>query len=128
MIPTFLPIYRGIHICTENFKKAFKECYKQDSSVLARVVLNDLEESNKQGEVKLSRDGQDAQSVNMLFSASMLELLYARDVFNSTVRTEGSFTNARAMAQLRQYYVRMLDLSDSLGLIRLWNDQLNTYI
>ena len=60
MIPAFLPIYRGIHICTENFKRAFKECYKQDSSVLARVVLNDLEENNKPADLKLSSDGQDA--------------------------------------------------------------------
>jgi len=43
---------------------------------------------------------------NALFNPSMIELLYARDLFQ--VKIEGSFSNARAMAQLRQYYVRMM--------------------
>ena len=43
---------------------------------------------------------------NALFNPSMIELLYARDLFQ--VKIEGSFSNARAMAQLRQYYVCMM--------------------
>ena len=34
-------------------------------------------------------------------------MLYARDLFQ--MKVEGSFSNARAMAQLRQYYMRMVD-------------------
>ena len=100
VIPTFLPIYRGIHICTENFKRAFRVCYKQDSSILADIVTSELDE-NKHTEFKVSFHGQEIEPINKLFSADMLELLYARDVFNPAVRTEGSLTNARAMAHLR---------------------------
>ena len=48
--------------------------------------------------------------VNALFNPSTLDIIYARDMFQ--VKIEGSFSNARAMAQLKQYYMRMVDLND----------------
>ncbi len=107
-----MPLHRGIHICSDTFKRAFKTCYKQDSSILASYVLTELDD-NRQKDFFVKNDSAEQPVNNMLFSARMFELLYARDIFDSAVRTEGSFTNARAMAQLRQYYIRMVDLKDS---------------
>ena len=102
----------------------------QDSSVLADEVLKIDNDPSQEFRVFSSEDNLDDNSppINMLFSKQLFELIYSKDVFNGQVRTEGSFTNARAMAQLRQYYLRMLDLNDSLGLISHWDTQLKSYV
>jgi len=57
----------------------------------------------------------------------MLELLYARELFQ--FRVEGSFSNARAMAQLRQYYMRLVDgYSDRKKHIGHWESQRKLYL
>ena len=56
----------------------------------------------------------------------MLQLMYAREIFQ--FRVEGSFSNARAMAQLRQFYMRMLDTQfDSKLCISHWESQRHRY-
>ncbi len=35
-------------------------------------------------------------------------MLYSREFVSKQVKMEGSFSNARAMAQLREYYMRMV--------------------
>ena len=41
---------------------------------------------------------------------------------------EGSFSSARAMAQFRQYYMRMMDLNDSQGMYDYWEKARDRYI
>ena len=71
----------------------------QDSSVLADEVLKIDNDPSQEFKV-FSEDNFDDNSppINMLFSKQLFELIYSKDVFNGQVRTEGSFTNARAMA------------------------------
>lgn len=52
----------------------------------------------------------DGLNNNALVNQKMLDLLYARDLFS--IKIEGSFSNARAMHQLRQFYMRMVDNLD----------------
>ena len=67
---------------------------------------------------------------NMLLGQKMLDLLYARDVFSGSgfEIVEGSFSNARAIAQLRQYYMRMVDSNDQMKYITHWDQQRRNYI
>ena len=58
----------------------------------------------------------------------MFELLYARDLFHAKIKTEGSFTNARAMAQLRQYYMRLIDQQDQSNYHAFWDLSRKRYI
>ena len=49
-------------------------------------------------------------------------------MFQSALKTEGSLSNARAMAQLRQFYMRVMDLADSRNTIKHWEFSRNRYI
>ena len=49
-------------------------------------------------------------------------------MFQSALKTEGSLSNARAMAQLRQFYMRVMDLADSRNTIKHWENSRNRYI
>ena len=64
---------------------------------------------------------------NKLFNQKMIDMLYARDLFQGSQKLEGSFSNARAMAQLRQYYMRLLDPDDSLRVQALWEMKRKQY-
>ena len=55
---------------------------------------------------------------NALFDQKILDILYARDLFKMT--TESSFSNARAMQQLRQFYMRMVDNQDLMECVKHW--------
>ena len=55
---------------------------------------------------------------NALFDQKILDILYARDLFNMT--TESSFSNARAMYQLHQFYMRMVDNQDLMECVKHW--------
>lgn len=46
----------------------------------------------------------------------MLELIYAREVFKDSNKMEGAYSNAKAMAQLRQFYILMVDVEDRTGM------------
>ena len=116
-IPACLPIQRGIHLCNETFTHVFKEAYSEEASVLAAK----LEEAKYSQSEFTTND----PSTNKLFNLHMFKLLYARDLFKFKV--EGSFSNARAMAQLRQYYIRMIDREDQMGTQQLWEDQRINY-
>ena len=50
-------------------------------------------------------------------------MLYAREIIQSSIKIEGSFSNARAMAQLRQFYMRIIDPEDIHGLQCLWENK-----
>ena len=55
---------------------------------------------------------------NALFNQKIFDILYARDLFNMT--TESSFSNARAVHQLRQFYMRMIDNQDLMDCVKQW--------
>lgn len=57
----------------------------------------------------------------------MIDMLYARDIFQGSQKIEGSFSNSRAMAQLRQYYMRLLDPDDRLRMQALWEKKRHEY-
>lgn len=85
--------------------KAFRFAYGQDSTILAKCS----QDATNNPDYMVSND----PSYNPLINSNMFQLLYSRDIFSPLVKTEGSFSNARAMAQLRQYYMRMIDFDDS---------------
>jgi len=68
----------------------FRKAYEEDAEKLGR----DTPVPNRgQGfEVQAIQE-----SANRLFNPKMYELLYARDVFKDSTKTEGAFSNARAV-------------------------------
>ena len=57
-----------------------------------------------------------------------MSILYAREIVNSNVKLEGSLSSARAMAQLRQFYARIMDPEDRTGLSSLWETKRQDYV
>ena len=103
-----LPLQRGIHLCNDNFVKLFRQAYGEEASVLADKTEKSEKEIKKDFQVHQSGKENNPE-LNLIFNQRMFELLYARDLFVGIMKTEGSFSNARAMAQLRQYYMRLID-------------------
>ena len=47
-------------------------------------------------------------------------MLYAQPLIDPKIRYEGSFSYGRAMHQLRQFYVRVVDRNDTQRFISRW--------
>lgn len=62
-IPACLPLYRGIHICSDNFMKAFRYAYGQDSTILAKCC----QDATSNPDYTVSND----PNYNPLFNSSM---------------------------------------------------------
>jgi hypothetical protein len=54
-------------------------------------------------------------------------MLYARELFEK-IRCEGSLSSTRAIAQLRQFYLRAVDPTDSKTFQKDWEDKRNLYV
>lgn len=50
-------------------------------------------------------------------------MLYAQPLIDAKIRYEGSYSYGRAMHQLRQFYVRVVDLSDTQRFISRWESK-----
>lgn len=57
----------------------------------------------------------------------MYDLLYAREAISNSGKIEGALSNARAIAQLRQFYMLMIDGQDKEGIRKNWFDARNLY-
>ena len=105
-IPVYLPMYRGLHICSRNFVKHFRESIKEDSNRLAGIVDSEYKQGNDNNHNSFQLER------NRLFNRQLLELLYSQPFISEKIRYEGSFSYARAAAQLRQFYACVIDPDD----------------
>ena len=91
-IPTYLPIYRSLHICNTNFIETFKQHFTEDWYIEMR---------------------------NKIHNEAMFALMYVTAIFNNEslfgenhTYYEGIKSRARSMTNLRQFYMRIVDTDD----------------
>lgn len=64
---------------------------------------------------------------NFLINPHMMPLFYARSTFEGHGPTEGSLTSARAITQLRQFYMQMVDFEDHDNFFLNWKQNMGRY-
>jgi hypothetical protein len=65
---------------------------------------------------------------NRLFNQKLLQMLYSQPLIDGKIRYEGSYSYGRAMHQLRQFYVRVVDGNDTQRFISRWETKRIAYM